>query len=92
MKSKFTLFSLVCCFMAVPNLALSAGYVLESVVTTGTRTPKLLMDSPVAVQVITREQLQMVSSGTLAEALNFIPGVVLSRSPKALMVTTYWYW
>jgi len=82
MKSKFTLFSLVCCFMAVPNLALSAGYVLESVVTTGTRTPKLLMDSPVAVQVITREQLQMVSSGTLAEALNFIPGVVLSRSPK----------
>jgi len=82
MKSKFTLLSLVFCSLVVPNIALSADYALDSVVTTGTRTPKLLMDSPVAVQVITSEQLEMVSSGTLAEALNFIPGVVLSRSPK----------
>ncbi|NVK39002.1 MAG: TonB-dependent receptor [Gammaproteobacteria bacterium] len=55
---------------------------LETIVTTGTRTPKLLNDSPVALNVITSEQLSVVSSGTLAEALNFIPGVVITRSNK----------
>jgi outer membrane receptor for ferrienterochelin and colicins len=60
----------------------SLGYELDSVVTTGTRTPKLLNDSPVSVNVITAEQLSVISSGTLAEALNFIPGVVLTRSAK----------
>jgi outer membrane receptor for ferrienterochelin and colicins len=60
----------------------SLGYELDSVVTTGTRTPKLLNDSPVSINMITAEQLSVVSSGTLAEALNFIPGVVLTRSAK----------
>lgn len=60
----------------------SMAYELDTVVTTGTRTPKLLNDSPVALDVITSEQLSVVSSGTLAEALNFIPGVVITRSNK----------
>ena len=60
----------------------SQSYELDSVVTTGTRTPKLLKDSPVSVEVISSEQLAVLSSGTLAEALNFIPGVVLTRSTK----------
>lgn len=58
------------------------SYKLDSIVTTGTRTPKLLKDSPVSVEVITSEQLSVLSSGTLAEALNFIPGVVLTRTTK----------
>lgn len=57
-------------------------YQLDSIVTTGTRTPKLLKDSPVPIDVISAEQLSVVSSGTLSEALNFIPGVIVTRSTK----------
>lgn len=70
-------------FLALIALSIqSYSYELNTVVTTGTRTPKLLDDSPVAVNVITAEQLSVISSGTLAEALNFIPGVVINRSAK----------
>ncbi|MGB3666911.1 MAG: TonB-dependent receptor [Bermanella sp.] len=58
------------------------AYELDSVVTTGTRTPMLLKDSPVPIDVVTAEQLSVVSSGTLSEALNFIPGVSVNRSTK----------
>jgi len=57
-------------------------YQLDSIVTTGTRTPKLLKDSPVPIDVITSEQLSVVSSGTLSEALNFISGVTITQSAK----------
>lgn len=55
---------------------------IEQVVVTGTRTPKSLEDSPVPIDVITAEDLQMVTTGTLANALEFIPGVVITRSQK----------
>lgn len=77
----------IACYLIVSSVLSAASlhgfaYELDSVVTTGTRTPKLLNDSPVSINVITAEQLSIVSSGTLAEALNFIPGVVLTRSAK----------
>lgn len=55
---------------------------LNSVVVTATRTPKLLVDSPVSVEVVTGEALRKVSQTTLARALDFLPGVVVKRSPK----------
>lgn len=54
----------------------------EHIVVTGTRTAKLLSDSPVLVDVIDGEIIAKISQGTLAQALNYIPGVVVKRSVK----------
>ncbi len=54
----------------------------EHIVVTGTRTAKLLSNSPVLVDVIDGEIMAKVSQGTLAQALNYIPGVVVKRSAK----------
>ena len=55
---------------------------LEHIVVSGTRTPKLLSNSPVSIQVIDQETIQLLTQGTLANALNFIPGVVVTRNVK----------
>ncbi|TYK64999.1 TonB-dependent receptor plug domain-containing protein [Colwellia echini] len=54
----------------------------EVIVVTGTRTPKLLSNSPVKVEVIDQEQVGLLTQGTIAQALNFIPGVVVTRNAK----------
>lgn len=58
------------------------NFELNSIVVTGTRTAKLLQDSPVDMQVVTGQQIQMLGSGTLAQSLNLVPGVVITRSAK----------
>lgn len=55
---------------------------LNKVVVTATRTPKLLVDSPVSVEVVSGETLRQASQTTLARALDFVPGVVVKRSTK----------
>lgn len=55
---------------------------LEKIVITGTRTPKLLSNSPVSVDVISRDEIKLLSQSTIAQALNFIPGVVVVRNQK----------
>lgn len=54
----------------------------EHIVVTGTRTAKLLSDSPVLVEVIDGETIAKISQSTLAQALNYIPGIVVKRSVK----------
>ena len=54
----------------------------EAIVITGTRTPKLLSDSPISVEVISQEEVELITQGTLAQALNYIPGVVVVRNAK----------
>ncbi|WP_048695161.1 TonB-dependent receptor plug domain-containing protein [Catenovulum maritimum] len=54
----------------------------ETIVVTGTRTPKLLSNSPVKVDVIDAIQMKVLTSSTVAKALNFIPGVVVTRNAK----------
>lgn len=54
----------------------------EEIVITGTRTPKLLSNSPVSVDVISHEEIELLTQGTIAQALNFIPGVVVVRNQK----------
>jgi outer membrane receptor for ferrienterochelin and colicins len=54
----------------------------EHIVVTGTRTAKLLSNSPVLVDVIDGETIAKISQGTLAQALNYIPGIVIKRSVK----------
>jgi len=55
---------------------------LERIVVSGTKTAKLLNNSPVAVDVVDGDTLQLVTQGTVADALDFIPGVVVTRSAK----------
>jgi len=54
----------------------------ETIVVTGTRTAKLLSNSPVLVEVISGETIAKISQGTMAKALNYIPGIVVKRSVK----------
>ena len=54
----------------------------EHIVVTGTRTAKLLSNSPVLVDVIDGETIAKISHSTVAQALNYIPGVVVKRSVK----------
>lgn len=55
---------------------------LDPVVTTGTRTAKTIQNSPVAVDYIDAAELKMVSSGTLAQAMEYVPGVIVTQSTK----------
>ncbi|TVP56776.1 MAG: TonB-dependent receptor [Halomonadaceae bacterium] len=52
---------------------------LSTLVVTGTRTEKMLADSPVKVDVVTREEMENRQVNTVAEALKFVPGVQLQR-------------
>ena len=47
----------------------------EEMVVTGTRTAKRLADTPVHVQLISRESIQASASRTLADAIELTPGV-----------------
>ncbi len=47
----------------------------EEMVVTGTRTAKRLVDSPVHVQVISRESIDAASARTLADVVELTPGV-----------------
>lgn len=47
----------------------------EELVVTGTRTAKKLVDSPVHVQVITRESIDAAAARTLADVVELTPGV-----------------
>lgn len=54
----------------------------ETIVVTGTRTPKMLYSSPVKVDVIGQETIARLSQGTLKQLLDVMPGVVVSRNRK----------
>ena len=56
---------------------------METIVVSGTKTPKLLSNSPVAVDVIEGETIKLLTKGSLEDALDFIPGVLVERSPKS---------
>lgn len=58
----------------------------ESVVITATRTPVSLSNSPGAVSVVTREELEARNVKTLDEAVSQVPGVFAKRS-KGLLDT-----
>lgn len=69
-------------FLMVASPVIAEPLVMEKLVITGTRSELGQQQSPVSIDVVSREQLQLVSHGTLANALNFIPGVVTQRNAK----------
>lgn len=52
----------------------------ESVVVTGTRTPRKLVDTPVRVEVIENEAIQAAVARTLADAVELAPGVRVEQN------------
>ena len=81
---KFGLLGLSAFIFTVPAIASTYHQTaeLDAVVTTGTRTAKSIYNSPVAVEYISSTELKMVSSGTLAQAMEYVPGVSVTRSAK----------
>ncbi|WP_414829436.1 TonB-dependent receptor plug domain-containing protein [Alteromonas sp. H39] len=75
--------ALFCAVVAVsPAVAAAPSDSLERVVVTGTRTPTLLHDSPVKVDVIEQAEISRLSKGTLRQVLEVMPGVVVRRNQK----------
>ncbi|MCP5008460.1 MAG: TonB-dependent receptor plug domain-containing protein, partial [Aestuariibacter sp.] len=54
----------------------------ETIVVTGTRSPKALYTSPVNVEIIEQATIERLSRGTLRQLLEVMPGVVVTRSRK----------
>lgn len=53
---------------------------LEEVVITGTRTEKLLSQSPVRTEVVTREDIERTHARDLSQALEDVPGLLLKET------------
>lgn len=67
--------------------ALSVESAVEQMVVTGTRTEKSIDDSPVSIDVITARELNLVTTGTVAQALDFIRGNGRAQSKRWLQHT-----
>lgn len=50
---------------------------LDHYVITGTRTSKLLLDSPVKIEVVTREDIKFANAKNLKEAIEDVPGIAI---------------
>ncbi|WP_045825708.1 TonB-dependent receptor plug domain-containing protein [Teredinibacter turnerae] len=68
--------------LAVSSEAFKDENKIEQVVITGTRTEKLLVNSPVPIDVVTPEEIEMVATATLAEALGYVKGIYVRNNPK----------
>ena len=55
---------------------------METIVVSGTKTAKLLSDSPVSVDVVEGSTINLITKGTLADVLEYLPGVLVTRSTK----------
>lgn len=64
-------------FLQQTNLAASEVYSIDTVVVTGTKTERNLLDVPVRTEVVTQAQLQESHARDLAEGLKHVPGVMI---------------
>ena len=55
---------------------------MEQVVVTGTRTERLLSDSPIPIDVINAVEIGRISQGTLEPVLELLSGVDITRNDK----------
>ena len=82
MKKTVTYFA-ICLSITTPDVSAFADFEAdETIVVTGTKTPKLLNNSPVDVHVVDNETIELVSRGTLVDVLDLIPGVVVTQNQK----------
>lgn len=77
--AKFLACSLSCCAHTLLSGAAvsdnTAPLLMDDLVVTGTRTLHRVSDAPVRTEVITEKELAMVQPRTLADAVEFIPGL-----------------
>lgn len=55
----------------------STPHVLDTIVVTGTRSEKRLLDSPIRTEIINQDELKRTNATTLKDALKNIPGILL---------------
>ncbi|EPG34529.1 TonB-dependent receptor plug domain-containing protein [Acinetobacter colistiniresistens] len=55
----------------------ATSYVLDTIVVTGTRSEKKLIDSPIRTEIISEDELKRTNAITLKDALENIPGILL---------------
>lgn len=73
----------IACLLLPCAMALQAGdamvpateEITEEIVVTGTRTAQLMLDSPVRVDVLNRQQLEQLHARELTEAVTTVPGI-----------------
>jgi outer membrane receptor for ferrienterochelin and colicins len=65
------------CFTPTALVANVDSMVLDTVVVTGTRSERKLLDVPVRTEVISRREIQQIHARDLAEALRHQPGLLL---------------
>ena len=58
------------------------GEFLDEIIVTATRNEERLFDVPVAVSVVTREQIERTESSTLRQLYRYMPGVDVSRDRR----------
>lgn len=51
------------------------GSLMDTIMITGTRTSRLLDESPVRTKVVDRQEIQRIAARTLADAIEFTPGI-----------------
>ena len=71
-----------CGLLAIMSFAVEADdnkLALTEMVVTGTRTVKPLLESPVRVEVVTRQEIERTHARDLKEALEDVPGLLLKR-------------
>src|SRR5690606_6221752 len=63
---------------AAPNVDDSEPvFMLDAVVVTGTRSERMIQDSPVRTEVVTQEEIERTHATNLTEALRYVPGLLL---------------
>ena len=79
-KPSFLLFSLIACglFSVQQTFAEQVEIQkLQTIVVTGTRSEKTLLDSPIRTEIINEDELKRTNATTLKDALENVPGILL---------------
>ena len=66
--------------LTLPMFLFSAEYLDDIVVTTGTRTTKLLAETPIRTEVVTAKEIEKIHAKDMAEAIQYIPGLIIKET------------
>ena len=66
--------------LTLPMLLFSAEHLDDIVVTTGTRTTKLLAETPIRTEVVTAKEIEKIHAKDVAEAIAYIPGLMIKET------------
>jgi outer membrane receptor for ferrienterochelin and colicins len=74
------MFKILCINFLIISTLVSSDLLEKITVTTGTRTAKILEDSPVKTQVVSSKEIQKMHATDVAEAIEYIPGILIKET------------